>query len=81
MRGSEKVVIKSKLGTIDYQTGKVNLRGFLPIGTGTLPYIVFGVVPDQRFDIIPKRNQVLQVDTNSQTAITVNFLDSATGNY
>ena len=81
MRGSEKIIIKRKMGSINYQTGKVILSSFNPIGTGLLPYITFEVVPDQRFDIIPKRNQVLELDPNSQAAITINLLDSATGNY
>jgi hypothetical protein len=79
--GSEKILIRDRIGTIDYRTGKVSMTAFNPVGTGELPYITFEVVPDQRFDIIPKRNQVLELDPNAATPVKINFLDSGSGNY
>lgn len=79
--GLQKIIVKEKIGTLDYRTGKASLIGFNPVGTGELPYIIFEVVPDQTFDIIPKRNQVLELDPNSNNSIKINFLDSAAGNY
>jgi hypothetical protein len=79
--GLKKVIVKDKLGTLDYATGKVSMSGFNPVGTGELAYIVFEVTPDQRFDIIPKRNQVLTLDPNAANPIRVNFIDTAVGNY
>jgi len=67
----------SNIGTIDYASGKVNLIGFAPTGTGTTTYIKFIVTPDQRFDIIPKMNQVLVIDQNSPDSITINLQDAA----
>jgi hypothetical protein len=79
--GLDKVVVRNKLGTIDYATGKVVMSGFNPVGTGSIPYITFEVTPDQRVDIIPKRNQVLLIDNNSPNPIKISFVDTATGNY
>lgn len=78
--GATKTLVVDKLGTINYATGKLDLVKFLPTGTGTLPYINIDVVPDQRYDIIPKRNQVLVIDRDGELPITINFIDSATGN-
>lgn len=79
--GLNKVVVREKLGTVDYKTGKVSMTNFVPIGTGELPYIKFEVVPDQRFDIVPKRSQVLTIDSRSiGSAIKINFIDTSTGN-
>lgn len=79
--GLNKVVVRDKLGTVDYKTGKISITNFVPIGTGELPYIKFEVIPDQRFDIVPKRAQVLTVDNrNIGSAIKVNFLDTSSGN-
>lgn len=80
--GLKKISIREKLGTIDYSTGKISLTDFTPIGTGELPYITLEVVPDQRFDILPKRNQVLLLDISAPSSVNVNFIDTAAiGNY
>lgn len=79
-QNNEKIVVRNKVGTIDYQTGKVNLIDFNPTGTGTLSYIKFTVVPDQRFDIIPKRNQVLLIDNTIPNGITITLRDAGTRN-
>ena len=76
--GSVKLLINKKIGTIDYSTGKVTLVGFAPTGTGTIPYIQFNVVPDQRFDIVPKRNQILLIDPSLQNGINLTLQDSST---
>jgi hypothetical protein len=65
---------------MDYQTGTVSLVGFNPTGTGSLPYIKFIVTPDQRFDLVPKRNQILTIDTTIPESITINLQDSAIRN-
>jgi len=75
--GIEKILVKRNVGTIDYQTGKVNLVGFAPTSSGKLPYIKFIVTPDQRFDIVPKRNQVLLVDQSIPESIVINLQDAA----
>jgi hypothetical protein len=77
MIGSTKTLVKANVGKIDYQTGKVNLIGFAPTGTGGQPYIKFIVIPDQRFDILPKRNQVLLIDPTIAESITVTLQDAS----
>lgn len=74
--GTAKVVVNANMGTINYQTGKVTLVGFAPTSPGTLPYVSFSVVPDQRYDIVPKRNQILVIDTSIPEALTINLQDS-----
>lgn len=74
--GTAKVVVNANMGTINYQTGKVTLVGFAPTSPGTLPYVTFSVVPDQRYDIVPKRNQILVIDTSIPEALTINLQDS-----
>ena len=73
----QKTLVKSNVGTIDYQTGKVSIVGLAPTSSGRLPYISFSVVPDQRFDIVPKRNQVLIIDPSVPESITINLQDAA----
>ena len=77
MIGGEKVVINSKIGSIDYATGKVLLNAFNPTGTGTKPYIKFVVTPDQRFDIIPSRNQILVYDPSILDSLIITLQDYA----
>lgn len=77
MINSVKTVIISNIGKIDYLTGKVTLQGFAPTSTGNLPYITLMVVPDQRYDIVPKRNQILLVDMNSFDSLRTNLQDAA----
>ena len=72
-----RVLLNAKVGKIDYETGKVNLVGFAPTGSGTLPYIQFTVVPDQRYDIVPKRNQVLVIDSSLENGIVITLNDAA----
>jgi len=72
-----RLLINGKIGKINYETGKVNLVGFAPTGSGSLPYIQFTVIPDQRYDIIPKRNQVLAIDSSLQNAIIITMDDAA----
>jgi hypothetical protein len=55
----------------------VNLIGFAPTGTVGQPYIKFIVIPDQRFDILPKRNQVLLIDPTIAESITVTLQDAS----
>jgi hypothetical protein len=74
--GTAKVVVNANMGTINYQTGKVTLVGFAPTSPGTLPYVTFSVAPDQRYDIVPKRNQILVIDTSIPEALTINLQDS-----
>jgi hypothetical protein len=76
----KKVVVKANAGTIDYQTGKVEIIGLNPTSTGTLPYIRFTVSPDQRFDIVPKRNQVLLIDNTFPGSINITMSDAAIRN-
>ena len=78
--GAVKTTVLSNVGTIDYQTGKVSLIGFRPTGTGKLSYISLEVTPDQRFDLTPKRNQVLRIDQSLENGIVISMLDSATRN-
>lgn len=73
---NNEVVVKSNIGSIDYINGKINLIGFAPTGTGKDPFIKFIVVPDQRFDIIPRRNQVLRIEGSLPESITINLQDS-----
>jgi hypothetical protein len=75
-----KTLVFDRIGTMDYQTGTVSLVGFNPTGTGSLPYIKFIVTPDQRFDLVPKRNQILTIDTTIPESITINLQDSAIRN-
>jgi hypothetical protein len=63
------------MGTIDYAAGTINLIEFAPTGTGTLTYIRVNVVPDQRYDIVPKRNQILVIDPNISDAVNIQFQD------
>ena len=77
MESGSKTVVYPNVGTIDYSNGKVNLTAFAPTGTGRLSYINFVAVPDQKFDIIPKRNQVVLVDMNSPDSTTINLQDAA----
>ena len=74
--GTAKVVVNANMGTINYQTGKVTLVGFAPTSPGTLPYVTFSVAPDQRYDIVPKRNQILVIDTSIPEALIINLQDS-----
>jgi len=76
----KKVVIKENIGSIDYTTGRVSIMSFNPIDTGNLPYIRIQVIPDQRYDIVPKRNQVLLVDASIQDSILIELQDAATRN-
>ena len=75
--GSVRLLINKKIGTIDYSTGKVSLVGFAPTGTGSLPYIQFNVIPDQRYDIVPKRNQILLIDPSLQGGVNLTLQDSS----
>jgi hypothetical protein len=75
--GSSAEVILDNVGTIDYVSGKVNLISFAPTGTGSIPYIKFNVVPDQRYDIVPKRNQILLVDATIPESVTITMQDAA----
>lgn len=77
---SSKTMVRENIGTIDYASGKVSMTAFNPMGTGTAPYIKFIVTPDQKFDIVPKRNQVLVVDSSMTESIVINLQDSATRN-
>jgi len=77
MVAGSKVVVNAKIGTIDYATGKVNLMGFAPTGTGSLTYIKFICTPDQRFDIIPSRNQILLIDSRIPESTTITLQDAA----
>lgn len=71
---SNKVIVKSDAGTIDYTTGEVNLSLLAFSGTasgGT--YIDFSVRPSEN-DVVSKQNQILLIDTDS---ITVDVEDEA----
>lgn len=81
MVGKQKVSVREKLGVIDYASGKISLSSFNPVGTGQQPYIIFEVTPDQRYDLIPKRNQILELDPDSGSSISIDFIDTAAGNY
>ena len=70
-----KTILNNRIGTIDYAAGTINLIGFAPTGTGTLTYIRVNVVPDQRYDIVPKRNQILVIDPNISDAVNIQFQD------
>ena len=65
---------------MDYQTGKVNLVNFNPYSSNKLSYIEISVEPDQRFDIVPKRNQILKIDENISGSIVVDTVDVSRGN-
>jgi hypothetical protein len=72
---SSRVYLISNIGTIDYQTGKVVLKSFAPLGIpdGTVE-IKLRVVPD-RDDVFVRRNQVLQVN---EDVIVVNPIEEVT---
>lgn len=70
-----KTVIRSNIGSIDYITGKVSLISFNPTGTGILSYIMISVVPDQRFDLIPKRNQIIKIDSALKNSVIITVQD------
>lgn len=81
--GSEagkKTTIKENVGSVDYSTGKVSLVSFFPASTGSLPYIRIQAIPDQKFDIVPKRNQILLVDSSIPDSIIIQLQDAATRN-
>lgn len=77
IQNDKKVLVRNRIGTIDYQTGKVELLSFNPTGTGTFSYIKFTVIPDQRYDIIPKRNQILLIDASIPGSVNVILNDAA----
>jgi hypothetical protein len=80
IKDGSKVVLKSGIGSVDYQTGKVNLVNFNPYSSNKLSYIEISVEPDQRFDIVPKRNQILKIDENISGSIVVDTVDVSRGN-
>lgn len=76
--GTKKVLVKQNIGTIDYGSGKINLIGFSPTATTTDPFIKLIVVPDQKYDIVPQRNQILLIDSSiSDSAIITTYDASA----
>ncbi len=74
---NEKVVVQDNVGSIDYQAGKINLTRFAPTGTILTPYVKFIVTPDQKFDIVPKRNQILDVDFSMPESVVINLQNAA----
>lgn len=77
MDGSTKKIVNANIGSINYETGLVNLIGFAPVNTGSSPYVKFIVTPDQRFDIVPARNQILKIDPSLSESIKIILQDSA----
>lgn len=75
----KKKILSSNIGTIDYATGKVSIVGLSVASSGTDPYIKIVVVPDQRYDIHPLRNQILIVDSALPESINITLQDSARG--
>lgn len=78
--GGSKSIVNDSIGSIDYSTGKLNFISFSPSISGNFPYIRVEVIPDQRYDIVPKRNQVLLVDETIADSIVIDLRDSATRN-
>lgn len=75
-----KTIVRDSIGSIDYSTGRLNLISFNPSISGNFPYIRVEVIPDQRYDIVPKRNQILLVDETIADSIVIDLRDSAIRN-
>ncbi len=70
----QKVIVRSNIGSIDYNTGKIQINDFLPTAiAGNLPYISLTVRPLVS-DIETERDQLILID---EDAIFVDMLDES----
>jgi hypothetical protein len=68
---NQKIILNSKIGTVDYTTGKITLNRFKPSTLiDGLPVIIFAV-PNER-DIIAKQRMFLVHETPSSRSLTIN---------
>jgi hypothetical protein len=64
--GSDRVYLKRKAGTINYETGLIEIKSFIPLGVpdGTeTPVEIKLIVRPDRGDIFVRRNQVLVINS------------------
>lgn len=67
----KKIILNSKIGTIDYVTGKVTLIRFKPLSlVDGLPIIIFAV-PNEK-DIVAKQKMFLYHETPSSRSLNIN---------
>lgn len=66
-----KIVIKES-GTIDYETGLVNIEDFIPLAINDGSTQISLTATPRSYDIIPSFNQIVSIDGND---VTVNMVD------
>lgn len=86
--GGDKIIVNSKAGTIDYDTGLVVLESLTGFSVGATPYFgleqnIFTVqVKPAEPTLFPIRNRIITVDENDLSSIEINVYadDSTTRN-
>ena len=59
MVGTEKLIVRSNIGTVNYSTGRINLSAFLPISA--IGNIVSLHIEPEFEDLVPVREQILKI--------------------
>lgn len=72
MSNGTELTIQSKMGTINYNTGFVNLLSFNPTAINSGTTIDISLIPDI-LDVTPVRNQILKIEKDDITITMINI--------
>lgn len=74
----EKVIIRSDIGSIDYNTGVIKLNSFEPLALTANPFyspnILTVNIPPREDVIYPVRNRILDIDAEDASSITITMI-------
>lgn len=74
----EKVVIRSDIGSIDYNTGVIKLNSFEPLALSSNPYYAPNLltvnIPPREDVIYPVRNRILDIDAEDASSVTITMI-------
>ena len=73
--GDDNIIVNTTAGTVDYETGEVNISDFDPEDSK----IGFIAIPDS-FDVLTSGNYLLQISVGDSTVIAIDKNDKASLN-